>query len=313
MTMQKRFLGNTGIEVSEVGFGAWQLGSSKAWGSISDSEAIELVHTALDSGCNFFDTAPGYAAGKSEELLGRALLGKREKAVINTKFGHRANGQTDFSPEMLRVSVEESLQRLQTDYLDTILLHNPPFELLNGSSPIYEVFEELKKEGKIRAFGASVDSSREMLEIVQNTNSQVIEILFNIFHQGPSEVFPLAKEKGVGIITKVPLDSGWLSGKYDAKSQFADIRKRWSTEVIERRFDLLKQMEFLTADGSTMVQAALRFILAYPEVSTVIPGVKDTKQLRENLSASDKTLSVEMVQRLRELWERELKEQPLPW
>ncbi|NDI36062.1 aldo/keto reductase [Chengkuizengella sediminis] len=305
--METRILGSTGIKVSEVGFGAWQLGNAKDWGNMSEKEAIYLVHSALDQGCNFFDTAPNYGGGKSEELLGKAFSGKRDQVVVNTKVGK------DFSPTQLKTSLETSLKRLQSDYIDTILLHNPPFEFLNGESPIYLELEKLKIEGKIRAYGASVDSSREMLEIIHNTNSQVLEVLFNIFHQETAAAFPMAKEKGVGIIAKVPLDSGWLSGKYNANSQFKGIRSRWSEEVINRRFELLNQIDYVTDVDQNMVQAALRFILSYDAVSTVIPGVKNEQQLFDNLTASNQKMSSEMKQQLQTFWEKELKADPVPW
>ncbi|MFS1514174.1 aldo/keto reductase [Chengkuizengella sp. SCS-71B] len=307
MNMKTRILGSTGIKVSEVGFGAWQLGNAKDWGNMSEKEAIYLVHSALDQGSNFFDTAPNYGGGKSEELLGKAFVGKRDQVVVNTKVGK------DFSPTQLKTSLETSLRRLQTDFIDTILLHNPPFEFLNGESPIYAELDKLKKEGKIRAYGVSVDSSKEMLEVIQNTNSQVLEVLFNIFHQDTAAAFPVAKEKGVGIIAKVPLDSGWLSGKYNANSQFEGIRSRWSDEVIHRRFELLKQIDFVTNEEQNMVQAALRFILSYDAVSTVIPGVKNEQQLFDNLSASNQKMSNEMKQQLQTFWEKELKANPVPW
>jgi aryl-alcohol dehydrogenase-like predicted oxidoreductase len=312
--LKLRKLGNTGIDVSEVGFGAWQLGNGMDWGSMSDSEAIHLVHMAMDEGCTFFDTAPNYGQGKSERLLGQAFLGKRDKVVINTKFGHDPDGQNNFTVEGLKTSLETSLKKLQTDYIDTILIHNPPFELLNGSNTdIYEELEKLKKEGKIRAYGASVDSSAEMTELMRTTKSQVMEVLFNVFHQETTYAFPEAYEKGIGIIVKVPLDSGWLSGKYHAKSQFDGIRSRWSEDIIERRFNLLKKIAFITEEGHSFVQAALSYVLAFDEVSTVIPGVKNEAQLKENLSASVKVLSPEQINRLKAFWVEELKSSPLPW
>ncbi|MDP5276402.1 aldo/keto reductase [Chengkuizengella axinellae] len=305
--METRVLGSTGIKVSEIGFGAWQLGNAKDWGSMTEQEAVNLVHTALDQGCNFFDTAPGYGGGKSEELLGKAFTGKRDQVVINTKVGK------DYSPNQLKTSLETSLKRLQTEYIDTILLHNPPFEFLNGESPIYEELEKLKKEGKIRAYGASVDSSKEMLEVIQKTDSQVLEVLFNIFHQETAAAFPMAQEKGVGIIAKVPLDSGWLSGKYNASSQFEGIRSRWSEEDIQRRFELLNKIEFVTQEDTTLIQAALRFILSYDAISTVIPGIKNEEQLFSNLSASNLKMNYEIKQQLQNFWEKELKGNPVPW
>jgi aryl-alcohol dehydrogenase-like predicted oxidoreductase len=311
--MNKRPLGNTGIMVSEIGFGAWQLGNKKDWSLMSDNEAIALVHQAIDMGCNFFDTAPNYGMGSSETILGKALKGRRQNVVISTKFGHFADDSTDFDFKKLRPSVENSLKLLHTDYVDSVLLHNPPFELFHGKNPHYQEMEQLKKEGKIRAYGASVDWSKEMMEIINTTDCQVMEVLFNIFHQEPASVFSKAKEKGIGLIIKVPLDSGWLSGKYNSKSNFQGIRSRWSADIIKRRSSLVDQIRFITHDGSSMTQAALRFILAYPEVSTVIPGPKTADQLIENLSSGDKRMPEETVRKLCGIWEKELKDNPLPW
>ncbi len=312
--MKKRALGSTGIEVSEVGFGAWQLGNAKDWGKMSDPEAIALVHKAMDEGCNFFDTAPNYGGGQSERLLGEAFKGRREHVVINTKFGHDPQGGDDFSREALKRSVENSLKKLQTDYLDSILLHNPPFDLLNGNhTDLYEELENLKQAGKIRAYGASIDSSREIEEVIRNTKSQVLEVLFNVFHQETRLAFTEAKENGVGLIVKVPLDSGWLSGKYNASSRFEGIRSRWTEDVIERRFQLLKEIEYLTEGGASMIEQALKFVLAFDEVSTVIPGIKNDAQLKQNFAASGDPLSAEVKTRLLEFWEQELRNNPLPW
>lgn len=311
--MNTRPYGSTGKFVSEIGFGAWQLGNKSDWGTMSDKEAINLVEAAIDSGVNFFDTAPGYGLGKSEELLGRALKGRRSEVVINTKFGHHSNGKEDFSAGRIREAVEASLRRLQTDYLDSILLHNPPFELLNGKQSQYEVLEKLKAEGKILAYGVSVDSSREMLEVINNTNSGIIEVMFNVFYQETAAAFKKAKEKNIGLIIKVPLDSGWLSGKYNAESKFQGIRRRWSEETIRQRAEWLKKISFITDGKTTMIQAALRFILAYNEVTTVIPGARNLEQLRENVSASDEIMPKEYVERLKRLWEEEIKNSKFEW
>ncbi|MBN1409321.1 MAG: aldo/keto reductase [Spirochaetales bacterium] len=311
--MKKRKLGNTGLEVTEIGFGAWQAGDECRSGRMTENDAITLVKTGYDRGINFFDTAPGYGNGKSEEILGKALKGIRDKTVINTKFGHDAEGNTDFSHIALRSSVEASLKRLQTDYIDSVILHNPPFEYLNGNSPVYEEFEKLKQEGKIRAYGSSVDSSREMSEVLNTTESRVMEVLFNIFHQETEKAFTAAQEKGVGLIIKVPLDSGWLTGKYGKKSAFTDIRKRWSEDIINRRAALLEKINFLADDSTGMVQAALRFVLAFDAVSTVIPGVKTVQQLETNISASSGVLPGEHVKRLVQFWQEELSGNPLPW
>lgn len=310
--MKYRRYGTTGKQVSEIGFGAWQLGNKQDWAGMEDDEAIRLVHEALDLGVNFFDTAPNYGQGKSEVLLGKALERKRDKAVINTKFGHSPEG-TDYSASQIRNSVERSLTRLQTDYLDSVLIHNPPFDYLDGKYGHYQVLEDLKAEGKILAYGVSVDSSREMLEALEHSQLGVMEVMFNIFYQETAQAFQAAKEKDVALIIKVPLDSGWLSGKYDGNSSFSGVRSRWSPEVIQTRAKLVEQIRFLEDEQTTMTMAALRFILAYPEVTTVIPGVRSSAQLRENVAASDAVLPDESLRKLQELWEREIRYKSLGW
>lgn len=311
--MNKRPFGNSTNRVSEIGFGAWQLGNAKDWNFMSESEAIYLVHKALEFGCNFFDTAPNYGLGKSEEILGKALKGKRDQVVISSKFGHQDSGGTDFDPDQLEESVDKSLARLQTDYLDSLLLHNPPFEHLNHTSPLYEKMELLKKKGKILAYGASVDSSKEMFELINHTSSKVIEVMFNIFHQEPEKAFQAASEKNISLIIKVPLDSGWLSGKYDKNSLFTDIRSRWTPEVIQRRAEMLEEIIQVANLEQSLVHTALQFILSHPEVTTVIPGVKNIKQLEENLSASQAKMDSATVHHLKIIWENQLSKNHLPW
>lgn len=311
--MNTRPYGSTGKRVSEIGFGAWQLGNKQDWEAMSDAEAIALVHEAIDKGMNFFDTAPYYGLGASEVLLGQALRGKRNEVVINTKFGHGANGVTDFSASGIRQSVEQSLKRLQTDYLDSILIHNPPFDHLDGKYGHYEVFEELKKEGKLLAYGASVDSREEMLEVLGKTKVGIIEVMFNIMYQETAETFKLAHEKNIGLIIKVPLDSGWLSGKYNGASTFEGVRKRWSPEVIAKRGAIVDRVRSIVGEETPMTVAALRFILAYPEIATVIPGVRSVRQLIENMSASDGVMPAEQVRQLRRLWSGDIQYQQLGW
>lgn len=310
--MKYRRYGTTGKQVSEIGFGAWQLGNKQDWAGMEDDEAIRLVHEALDLGVDFFDTAPNYGQGKSEVLLGKALERKRDKAVINTKFGHSPEG-TDYSASQIRNSVERSLMRLQTDYLDSVLIHNPPFDVLDGKYGHYQVLEDLKAEGKILAYGVSVDSSREMLEALEHSQLGVMEVMFNIFYQETAQAFQAAQEKDVALIIKVPLDSGWLSGKYDENSSFSGVRSRWSPEVIQTRAKLVEQIRFLEDEHTTMTMAALRFILAYPEVTTVIPGVRNSAQLRENVAASSAPLPEESLRKLQELWERDIRFKSLGW
>lgn len=311
--MKYRQLGCTGMKVSEIGFGAWQLGNAKDWGKMSDKQAVRLVHEALDQGCNFFDTAPNYGGGMSESILGEALNGRRNDVVINTKFGHHPDHTVDYDPKKIRSSVEGSLRRLKTDYLDSILLHNPPFECLTGNTEHFMELEALKREGKIRAFGASIDSAREMKALLDFTDSEVVEVMFNIFHQEPRQAFKKAAERNVGLIVKVPLDSGWLSGKYEETSVFTDIRSRWDSNQLKKRAELLPAVKEALETGETMVQLALRYILHYQEVSTVIPGAKNREQLIENISATTFNISSEIVKKLEMMWEKELQTNPLGW
>lgn len=312
--LKKRVYANTGKSVSEIGFGAWQLGNGRDWGqSITDTDAVRLVRTAFDEGCNFFDTAPGYGLGHSEEILGIALEGIREHVVINTKVGHDASGKTDFSPDAIRTSVEGSLRRLRTDYIDSVILHNPPSELLRGASPCMTALAQMKDEGKILSYGASVDTAQDMRTVLETSQGNVLEVLFNMFHQDTRLAFSLAEEKGAALIVKVPLDSGWLSGKYHVDSKFSDIRSRWSDDVVQRRFQLLEQIRDLLPEDTSMPSAALQFILAHSAVTTVIPGMKNEQQVKENISAAAGTLPNDVIRALHALWETELAHHPLPW
>lgn len=311
--MKKRQLGSTGMEVSEIGFGAWQLGNGKDWSEMSDREAVRLVHEALDQGCNFFDTAPTYGGGKSESILGQALSGKRDEVVISSKCGHQADKVTSFEPGDLIRSVEDTLKRLNTDYLDSLLLHNPPFDHLNGSSAQFDVLKQLKKEGKIRAYGASVDTGKELKEVITTSDSTVIEVMFNILYQEPLEQMTAAYDKGVGLIVKVPLDSGWLTGKYDADSTFTGVRSRWSKSDIEFRGALVDKVRGIIGPDASMIETALQYILSYRETATVIPGMRTSEQVRGNLSAADVPMPEEMKQALRQFWVEEIEGKDFPW
>lgn len=311
--MKRRSFGNTGMMVSEIGLGAWQL-ANPDWGINDKNEALRIIQKSLEAGCNFFDTAPGYGAGRSEELLGEGLKSVRKEVIICSKFGHTAEGVTDFSPNAIRPSLETSLRKLQTDYLDIILMHNPPREMMDGrAASHYEEFEKLKVEGKIREYGVSLDWREEVDLVIDTTRSKALEVFFNALYQEPLPAFQNAYEHGVGIIVKVPLDSGWLAGRYRKGHNFADIRKRWPAEVVARRSELVEQFAKLVPEGTSMAHAALQFILAQPQVSTVIPGAKSVEQALDNFAAADKQLPPEVIQSMVELWEREIMSDPLPW
>jgi aryl-alcohol dehydrogenase-like predicted oxidoreductase len=311
--MKLRPFGNTGVNVSEIGLGAWQLANPE-WGVESKSEGLRIIQKSLEAGCNFFDTAPGYGGGRSEELLGEGLKSVRKDVILCTKFGHTAEGVTDFSTNAIRPSVEASMRRLQTDYLDIVLMHNPRREMMDGrAASQYAELETLKAEGKIREYGVSLDWREEVDMVLDTTKSKALEVFFNALYQEPLPAFQKAYENGVGIIVKVPLDSGWLSGRYRKGHQFDDIRKRWPPEVVVRRSELVEQFAALIPEGASMTHAALQFILAQPQVSTVIPGAKSVEQALDNFAAADKQLSPEVVQSMYNLWEREIMSDPLPW
>ena len=313
--MKLRPFGNTGMNVSEIGLGAWQL-ANPDWGIDDKSEALRIIQKSLEAGCNFFDTAPGYGGGRSEELLGEGLKSVRKEVILCTKFSHYgADGTRDFEAKNVRPVLEGSFRALQTDYVDILLLHNPPRELMDGrvAPELYEELEKLKTEGKIREYGVSLDWREEVDMVVDTTKSKALEVFFNALYQEPSPAFQKAYDNGVGIIVKVPLDSGWLSGRYRKDHNFDDIRKRWPPEVVARRSELVEQFANLVPEGTSMAHAALQFVLAQPQVSTVIPGAKTVEQALDNFAAAEKQLSPEVVQSMVQLWEREIMSDPLPW
>src|SRR5512147_239873 len=205
--MKLRPFGDTGMNVSEIGLGAWQL-ANHDWGVHDQKEALLIIQKSLEAGCNFFDTAPGYGRGRSEELLGEGLKSVRKDVIFCTKFGHTAEGVTDFGTPAIRPSVEASLRRLQTDYLDIVLMHNPPREMMDGRvATQYEEFEKLKARGVIREYGISLDWQVEVEMAVETTKSKALEIFFNALYQEPLPAFLMAQDHGLGLIIKVPLDS----------------------------------------------------------------------------------------------------------
>jgi aryl-alcohol dehydrogenase-like predicted oxidoreductase len=306
---------NESPAVSEIGLGAWQLGVQSGWKEMKENEAIALVQTSFEMGVNFFDTAPNYGLGTSELRLGKALKGyDRDKLVVNTKFGHTDTGGTDYGSTSIRRSLEGSLKRLQMDYVDSLIIHNPPYNYLDGNkNDHYEILEQLKEEGKIKAYGASLDTYKEIKTLLQTTNSKVIKVFFNIFHQDAARAFELAKEKKVGIIVKIPLDSGWLTGKYNENSVFNDVRKRWSQADIQTRAVLIDKVKTIIRPEANLAQVAISFCLAYDAVATVIPGNTSLQQLRDNISAIAKPVTKELVEKLETFYQQEVRSLNIPW
>jgi aryl-alcohol dehydrogenase-like predicted oxidoreductase len=211
--------------------------------------------------------------------------------------------------------VEASLQRLRTDYLDFLLLHSPPRELMNGSAPRYAVLDRLRDHGLIRHYGVSLreGSCAELRDVVRTTGSDAVEVRFNVLCQEPAEAIAKAGEAGVGVIVNVPLESGWLSGKYGADSRFEGARDRWSVAEIELRARLVRQFTELLPDGLSTPHGALRFILAQPGVATIIPGTKSVAQLPDNIAAADGALPAESLAAIRRLGTSEIEAEPVPW
>ena len=296
--MHYRKLGRTGLMVSEIGFGAWAIGGAAqrggreiGWGKLDDATSVAALEAALDAGINFYDTANTYGLGHSEERIGKAFSSKRDDVIICSKVGNRldADGK-DFSRKGIEREIEGSLRRLRTDHLDVYLAHSPkvPEELPPDWS---EVFEDLKAAGKTRFYGISIGPSEDGVWMIRGERGDVLQVVYNVLARAPETVlFPLAQEEEIGIIARVPLASGFLSGKYSADSTFpeADRRRQWSREQIAQRAGQGEKARFLEIPGKrTMAQAALRFCLAHPAVSTVIPGAKNPQQALENAAASD--------------------------
>jgi len=310
----KKYLSN-GIKVSEVGFGAWQLGIDSGWKTISEKDSEAMICTALDNGINFFDTAPNYGNGTSESRLGNVFKNiDRSKIVINTKFGRLDNGTVDFDSKHIINSIEKSLSRLNIDYLDSVIIHSPPIELLDGNkNDHYEILEKLQDQGKIIAYGASIDFYDEIKILLDTTNAKVLQPLFNILHQDAKKAFALTKQNNVAVIAKIPLDSGWLTGKYDSNSHFTGVRSRWTQEEKLQRSKLVDRVKEIVGEKHSLVTSALSFCTSFEEVSTVIPGAISKQQLIHNIEAMKSPIAESTRNELVSFYENEVEKLNLPW
>jgi aryl-alcohol dehydrogenase-like predicted oxidoreductase len=303
--MQYRMLGRTGLRVSEVGFGAWAIGGPAklgeveiGWGEVDDAMSLRAVEAAYDAGVTFFDTADVYGAGRSEVLIGKALKPKRDRVVIATKVGNRttAGGEwvKDFSRQWITGAIEASLTRLGMDYVDLYQLHSGT-DTAQYRDETFEALDALKAAGKIRYCGISVGPCAHGAWVVRNTPADTIQVVYNMLEREPeAELLPLAQARGVGIIARVPLASGFLTGKFTPDTQFAPNDHRSRTYPPEKTRQIVGQvakLDFLTEGKSkALAQAALQYCLAHPAVSAVIPGAKTPEQARANAAASDGVL-----------------------
>jgi aryl-alcohol dehydrogenase-like predicted oxidoreductase len=298
--VQYRSLGRTAWKVSEISFGAWAIGGS--WGHVSDEDALAALHQAIDSGVNFFDTADVYGNGRSEQLVAKLRKSCKQEIFVATKAGRRLPRQSvaGYTAANLACWVEDSLRNLSTDCLDLLQLHCPPTELYERPE-VFEILDGMVKAGKIRYYGVSVEKIGEALKAIQFPNVQTVQIIFNCFRQRPAEeFFPQAKQKQVGILARVPLASGLLTGKLRRDSKFpADDHRNFNRHGQEfdvgetfSGVDYLSGIEaaeeiraFLPPD-MTMSQFALRWILMFDAVTCAIPGGKRPDQVADNSSAS---------------------------
>jgi aryl-alcohol dehydrogenase-like predicted oxidoreductase len=299
--MKFRTLGRTGLKVSEIGFGSWAVGGNRhgnSYGTTNDAASLKAIQTALELGCNFFDTADVYGYGHSEEIVGEGLRqsGKLNEVIIATKAGGNfSSGQTvmDFSSQHLTGAIEASLKRLGRDFVDLYQLHNPSRRIISDGR-IFETLDRLKEAGKIRHYGVSVHSVVEGLACLSNGKPDTIQIVYNFYSQLQSdnpaeELFPLAKDQNIGIIAREPLANGFLTGRQrlDAQYEPGDIRASWPSNYRAHKISLAESLRFLEQPGRTLAQAALRFVLDETAVATAIVGIKTPEQARENLAASD--------------------------
>ncbi len=316
--MELRELGKTGIQVSEVGLGCWPIGgasfrggSPTGWSGVDVMASIDTVRRSWTQGITFYDTADAYGRGKSEVLVGLGLYENKNDAVVCTKVGMSlaAPGQ-DFSEPYIMGALDASLTRLERDHVDLYLLHGPPLEGMTDA--LFGLMKDLKGSGKIRAWGVSISPVETSDRVVEEGlramegGAEAIQLVYNILQQKEGDaLFPVAIEKGVGMIARVPLASGWLTGKYDAKTVFPadDLRSlRYTPERVKETAARVAKLDFLLEEADSMVEAALRFVLSNPAVSTVIPGAKTPAQLTGIVNAAGKALSRDSLDRIRELF-----------
>lgn len=312
--MQYRELGRTGIKVSAIGFGAWAIGGTSegsgvpmGWGRTNDDESLAAIRRARELGVTFFDTADSYGFGRSESLLGIVLSRRRPEVVIATKVGvvRTSSGEMrkDFSKQHIFHAVDGSLKRLRSDYIDLYQLHNPTVDELRREE-IQEAMEMLQDAGKIRSWGISITTPEEGLEIVVRGWAHTLQVLYNILNQAPArELFPAAKAKGYGIIARVPLASGLLTGKFRHDAQFAadDVRQNFLTpRRLQEAVDRVDEAKAIVGGTArSLTEAALRFVLGNEAVSTAIPGAKNVHQIETNAAAAEASLPPDVIDKLR--------------
>lgn len=300
--MKYRKLGKTGIEVSEISLGTWQVGGR--WGSgFDDALAERILNEAIDSGVNFIDTADVYETGASEAAVGRVVKSRSEEVFVATKCGRQISPHISegYTVDALRKYVEDSLKNTGLDCLDLIQLHCPPTEVYYRPE-IFELFDRLKDEGKIKNLGVSVEKVEEGLKAIEYPNVNTVQIIFNMFRQRPSELFfEQVNKKDIGMIVRVPLASGLLTGKFSSDSTFdKDDHRNFNREgaVFDKGetfsgipfgvgLPAVEELKKVFSKKENLAPIALRWILDFPEISCIIPGASKVEHLKSNLEAVD--------------------------
>jgi aryl-alcohol dehydrogenase-like predicted oxidoreductase len=320
--METRTLGRTHRPVSVIGLGCWQLGAD--WGDVSETDARDVLHAAVDAGVTFLDTADVYGDGRSERLVGQVLR-DREGLTVATKMGRRADPHVPeaFTLEAFRTWADRSRRNLGVDTLDLVQLHCPPTPVF-ADDRVFDALDALVAEGRTAAYGVSVETVDEALRAIARPEVATVQIILNVFRRKPLErVLAAATDAGVGIIARVPLASGLLSGKYDETTRFAaddhrsfnrrgeafDVGETFSGVPYDVGVAAAREVAGLTPPGATTPQLALRWIVDQPGVSTVIPGARNADQARGNAAAADlPPLSQDVLERLREVYDRGIRE-----
>jgi aryl-alcohol dehydrogenase-like predicted oxidoreductase len=320
---ERRQLGGTGWKVSPISFGAWAIGAD--WGQVDDRESMAALQRAVELGVNFIDTADVYGDGRSERLVAELRKQRPETIYVATKAGRRLDPHTadGYNRQNLTAFVERSLKNLQTERLDLLQLHCPPTEVYYRPE-VFGVLDDLAKAGKIRYYGVSVEKVEEGLKALEYPNVQTVQIIFNIFRQRPAELFfEQAKKHRVGIIVRVPLASGMLTGKlrkntsfeasdhraYNRHGESFDRGETFSGVDYETGLQAVEELRTLVPANMSMAQFALRWILMFDAVACVIPGAKNAKQAEDNVRAGEMPpLSDEVMQRVKEIYDGRIRE-----
>ncbi len=319
--MKYRRLGKTNLEISEVSLGTWQVGGK--WGSEFDNKSAEkIIHTAIDNGINFIDTADVYGEGLSEKVVGKVVRERAEEVYVASKCGRQLNPHVNesYQPNVLRGFVEASLKNTGLERLDLIQLHCPPTDVYYRPE-IFRLMDDLQAEGKIRNYGVSVEKVEEALKAIEFPGVSTVQIIFNMFRQRPSQLFfEQAVMKDVGIIARVPLASGLLTGKFDRNTKFGkedhryfnregalfDKGETFSGIDYERGLEAVAELKGVF--GDKLAQRALQWILKFPEISCVIPGASNAEQLISNLKTESlEELTKDQLEKVNDVYERLIK------